>query len=468
MLFNTLTFLVFFVAVLLLHWSLSKRMQKPLLLLTSYAFYSFWDWRFLFLIILVTLANFYLTQSIFRMPISRKKNILFLTLTFNLLVLGVFKYFDFFIESLNSLLNALGVAPYPNTIEIILPLGISFFTFKAISYAVDVYRKELEPTDSLIDFGIFLSYFPYMLAGPIMSAKIVLPQLRAIPTRLSSATVNSALLLIALGFFRKTVIGDYAAPLVDRIFGNSTQFDWKSLLIGVFAFSFQIYGDFAGYTDMARGISRLLGIELIRNFREPYLSRNITSFWRHWHISLSTWFKNYLYIPLGGNRVHFYRSALNLMLVMTIAGLWHGAAVIFLVWGMFHGFLLVAHKMWIRSTSKLMLIKNLHIPIIFKICGTFTLVTLGWIFFRADSLQSAIELIDRILRRSTGAFDQIDLLQLLILIVTSFTLDLTVRIYRKSNYVLGVFSSGLVIGLLLTMALVFRASEIIPFVYFQF
>ena len=468
MLFNTLTFLVFFVAVLLLYWNLSERMQKPFLLLASYAFYSFWDWRFLFLIILVTLANFYLTQSISRVPISRKKNILFLTVTFNLLVLGVFKYYNFFIESFNSLSNALGLTPHPNTIKIILPLGISFFTFKAISYAVDVYRKELEPTDSLIDFGIFLSYFPYMLSGPIMSAKIMLPQLRAIPTRLSSATVNSALLLIALGFFRKTVIGDYAAPLVDRIFGNSTQFDWKSLLIGVFAFSFQIYGDFAGYTDMARGISRLLGIELIRNFREPYLSRNITSFWRHWHISLSTWFKNYLYIPLGGNRVRFNRSALNLMLVMTIAGLWHGAAVTFLVWGMFHGFLLVAHKMWIRSTSDLMLMKNLHIPNIFKICVTFALVSLGWIFFRADSFQSAIELIGRILGKSTGAFDRIDFLQLLILIGTSFTLDLLVRNYRKSNYVLGVFSSGLVIGLLLTVALVFRASEIIPFVYFQF
>jgi D-alanyl-lipoteichoic acid acyltransferase DltB (MBOAT superfamily) len=219
---------------------------------------------------------------------------------------------------------------------------------------------------------------------------------------------------------------------------------------------------------MARGISRLLGIELIRNFREPYLSRNITSFWRHWHISLSTWFKNYLYIPLGGNRVHYLRSALNLMLVMSIAGLWHGAALTFLVWGMFHGFLLVAHKMWIRSTSEIMLIKSLRIPNIFKICGTFTLVTLGWIFFRADSFQSAIELIGRILGKSTGVFDRIDFLQLLILIVVSFTLDLLIRNYRKSSFVLGVFSSGLVIGFLLTVAFIFRASEIIPFVYFQF
>lgn len=443
-------------------------MRKPLLLLASYAFYSFWDWRFLFLIILVTLVNFYLTRCIGRTLISRKKYILFLTITFNLLVLGVFKYYNFFIESFNALLNVIRLTPHPNTIKIILPLGISFFTFKAISYAIDVYRNELEPTDSRIDFGIFLAYFPYMLAGPIMSAKVMLPQLQAIPTRLSSATVNSALLLIALGFFRKTVIGDYAAPMVDRIFGNSSQFDWKSLLIGVFAFSFQIYADFAGYTDMARGISRLLGIELIRNFREPYLSRNITSFWRQWHISLSTWFKNYLYIPLGGNRVHFLKSAWNLMLVMTIAGLWHGAAPTFLVWGMFHGFLLVAHKMWIRSTSEIMLLKSLRIPNIFKVCSTFTLVTLGWIFFRADSFQSAIELIGRILEKSTGVFDQIDFLQLLILIVISFTLDLFIRTYRKSNFVLSVFSSGLIIGFLLTVSFIFRASEIIPFVYFQF
>lgn len=468
MLFNTLTFLVFFVVVLFFYWHLSSRIQKPFLLLASYAFYSFWDWRFLFLIIFVTLANFYLTRSISRAQVSRKKNIFFLTVTFNLLVLGVFKYFNFFIESFNSFTSALGLTLHLSSINIILPLGISFFTFKAISYAVDVYRQELESTDSLIDFGIFLSYFPYMLSGPIMSAKIMLPQLRAIPTRLSSATINSALLLIALGFFRKTVIGDYAAPLVDRMFGNSTLFDWKSLLIGVFAFSFQIYGDFAGYTDMARGISRLLGIELIRNFKEPYLSKNITSFWRHWHISLSTWFKNYLYIPLGGNRVRLYKSTLNLMLVMTIAGLWHGAAATFLVWGMIHGFLLVAHKLWVRFASNLTFLRNLHFPNIFKICVTFVLVSLSWIFFRADSFQSAMEIVTRILGKSSGTFDRIDFLQLLILIGTSFTLDLVVRKYRKSNFVLGVFFSGLVIGLLLTVALVFRASEIIPFVYFQF
>ncbi|MDP1720703.1 MAG: MBOAT family O-acyltransferase [Candidatus Nanopelagicaceae bacterium] len=468
MLFNTLAFLLFFAVVLLLYWLMPVRMRTPGLLVASYFFYAYWDWRFLGLIIFVTFANFHLTRLMGEESGRRRRQILIAVVSLNLVVLGTFKYLNFFANSFDSLVRAFGFTPSFTTIHIILPLGISFFTFKAISYAVDVYRQELEPTTSLVEFGIFLSYFPYMIAGPIMSAKVMLPQLRVRATRLTSSTINSALLLIALGFFRKTVIGDYAAPLVSRIFGNNTLFDWKTLLIGIFAFSLQIYGDFAGYSDMARGISRLLGIELIRNFQEPYLSKNITEFWRHWHISLSSWFRKYLYIPLGGNRVKFQRSLLNLLVVMTVAGLWHGAAVTFLIWGLIHGLLLVIHKLMVRfnplrTPARLLLLVR---PV--KAGVTFIVVSLIWVFFRADSFHTATEMITRIAGKAGGTFDRIDFLQLLILILISFSLDFVVRHYRSARYVLNTYSSGLVIGALFAIALSFRASEIVPFVYFQF
>ena len=246
MLFNTFAFLIFFVIVLILYWLIPGRMKTSCLLAASYFFYAFWDWRFLILIIAISAANFHLTRSMAGKFGKSRKQLLVVIVSLNLVALATFKYLNFFVESFRSLVRSIGFEPSFTVINIILPLGISFFTFKAISYAVDVYRRELEPTSSIIEFGIFLSYFPYMIAGPIMSAKTMLPQLRVLPTRLTSSDINSALLLIALGFFKKTVIGDYSAPLVNRIFGNNTYFDWKTLLIGIFAFSLQIYGDFSG------------------------------------------------------------------------------------------------------------------------------------------------------------------------------------------------------------------------------
>lgn len=360
MLFNTFAFILFFAAVLPLYWLIPARLKTNCLLAASYFFYAFWDWRFLVLMIIITVINFYLSRSMARKSGKSRKRLLTLIVSLNLIALATFKYLNFFVESFVSLLGAFGYKPGFTLINIILPLGISFVTFKAISYAVDVYNRELQAAKSVIEFGIFLSYFPYMIAGPIMSAKVMLPQLRVLPTRLTSGSINSALLLIALGFFKKTVIGDYSAPLVNRIFENNTYFDWKTLLIGIFAFSLQIYGDFSGYSDMARGISRLLGIELMRNFEEPYLSRNITEFWRRWHISLSNWFKKYLYLPLGGNRNGFQRGLLNLLIVMTIAGLWHGASFTFLVWGAIQGTLLILHKLIVRYNPVPNLLKHFY------------------------------------------------------------------------------------------------------------
>ena len=468
MLFNTFAFAVFFAVVLLLYWLIPGRMKTHCLLVTSYFFYAFWDWRFLLLIIAISIANFHLTRVMGGKLGRSRKRLLVGIVSLNLVALATFKYLNFFLESFRSLVRSIGFEPSFTVINIILPLGISFITFKAISYAVDVYRQELEPTTSMIEFGIFLSYFPYMIAGPIMSAKAMLPQFRVLPTKLTSSEINSALLLIALGFFKKTVIGDYSAPLVNRIFGNNTYFDWKTLLIGIFAFSLQIYGDFSGYSDMARGISRLLGIELMRNFKEPYLSRNITEFWRNWHISLSTWFRKYLYIPLGGNRVNFNRGLLNLLIVMTIAGLWHGAALTFLIWGAIQGLLLIVHKLVVRMNPLSGLFKYFPLLSTIKIGITFCTISMVWVFFRADSFHTATEMLTRIAGKAGGTFDRMDFLQLLILLAISFSTDLIIRRYRSARYVLGTYSSGLVVGILFAIALSFRASEIVPFVYFQF
>jgi len=467
-LFNTFAFVLFFAAVLPLYWLIPARLKTNCLLAASYFFYAFWDWRFLVLMIIITVINFYLSRSMARKSGKSRKRLLTLIVSLNLIALATFKYLNFFVESFVSLLGAFGYKPGFTLINIILPLGISFVTFKAISYAVDIYNRELQAAKSVIEFGIFLSYFPYMIAGPIMSAKVMLPQLRVLPTRLTSGSINSALLLIALGFFKKTVIGDYSAPLVNRIFENNTYFDWKTLLVGIFAFSLQIYGDFSGYSDMARGISRLLGIELMRNFEEPYLSRNITEFWRRWHISLSNWFKKYLYLPLGGNRNGFQRGLLNLLIVMTIAGLWHGASFTFLVWGAIQGTLLILHKLIVRYNPVPNLLKHFYTLVILKTGFTFCVVSLAWVFFRAESLHTAIEMLTRIAGKDGGTFDRLDFLQLLILIMICLGTDLIVRQYRSARFTLGTYTSGFVIGILLAVSLTFRASEIVPFVYFQF
>jgi len=468
MLFNTLSFGIFFVVVLIFYWRIPMKMKTLCILIASYAFYAFWDWRFLALILLISFTNFHIVRLLDSKAGKARKRFLVFIVSLNLITLAVFKYLDFFVDSLKNLLVKFGFEPTFSTLNLILPLGISFITFKAISYAVDVYKRELQPTQSIVEFGIFLSYFPYMIAGPIMSAKKMLPQFERLPNRISPNTVKSALLLITLGFFKKTVIGDYSAPLVNRIFDDNTYFDWKTLLIGVFAFSLQIYGDFSGYSDMGRGISRLMGIELARNFEEPYLSRNITEFWRRWHISLSSWFRKYLYIPLGGNRVSVQRSLFNLLIVMTIAGFWHGAAITFLVWGAVHGTLLIVHKLMLIQNSRLRIAKDFHLFSMVKIAITFCTVSIVWIFFRAESYDTSIQIISRIVSKDTGTFDRMDFLQLLILLVISFGTDLVVKQYRSAKQVLGTYTSGLVIGMLLAVALSFRSSEIVPFVYFQF
>ena len=421
--FVSAQFALFGLTTLFLYWTLKDRFKVPILLISSYIFYCFWDWRFTALLFFLTFSNYFLTRKMYNLvSIQAKKYLLISCLSQNLLVLFVFKYFNFFIEGTERLFNFAGLKFDFPTAHILLPLGLSFFIFQTSSYIIDVYRGTISPEKSFVNFATFVAYFPHMAAGPIMPAKILLPQISAKKASLNYEQVQSAIFLIVVGLFRKIVIADTLAPFVNRVFENQSTFDWKSLLLASIAFGLQIYGDFAGYSSIARGVSRLFGIEMILNFRQPYLSTSITDFWRRWHISLSSWFREYLYVPLGGNRGTPLRTNINLLLVMVIAGLWHGAAFGFLFWGLLHGIFLVIDKKFKTKASANKVIDLTIVSIgwaVTQICVFF-----AWIFFRNPSLNEAFSIIKSILLRYGGTFEIADGLLVLAAIIVTFGLDI--------------------------------------------
>ena len=465
--FITITFLVFTLATLLIYWSMKDKFRTPILLVTSYIFYAFWDWRFLSLLMLLTISNYLLTQKMFVSDsLARKKQILILCLSINLLVLAAFKYLGFFGEGLSRMLELIGLSANLPTISIILPLGLSFFIFQTSSYIIDVYRGNLKPEASFVNFATFVVYFPHMAAGPIMPARVLIPQIASKKVRPNFDQVQSGLFLIAIGLFRKIVIADTLAPMVNRIFGSPGNFDWKSLIIASIGFGLQIYGDFAGYSAIARGVSRLFGIEMMINFSQPYLATSITDFWRRWHISLSTWFRDYLYIPLGGNKRGKLRTNVHLLIVMIIAGLWHGAAFGFIVWGLLHGIFLVLDKYVARYQLKYEKLTLIFLPLSWIL--TQSAVFFAWIFFRNPDLSDALSILSSILNRATGTFEISDALLVLSALVASFSLDLSEKflapMYQKRSQVV----KGMFIGSLLVISLVLKSSTVVPFIYFRF
>ena len=465
--FITVTFFIFTLATLLIYWVMKDQFRAPILLVTSYIFYAFWDWRFLSLLMLLTISNYLLTQRLYVSDsLAKKKQILVFCLSINLLVLAVFKYLGFFGEGLSRILELIGLEADLPTISIILPLGLSFFIFQTSSYVIDVYRGNLKPEASFVNFATFVVYFPHMAAGPIMPARVLIPQIASKKVRLNFEQVQSGLFLIAIGLFRKIVIADTLAPMVNRILDSPENFDWKSLIIASIGFGLQIYGDFAGYSAIARGVSRLFGIEMMINFRQPYLATSITDFWRRWHISLSTWFRDYLYIPLGGNKRSKLRTNVNLMVVMTIAGLWHGAAFGFIVWGLLHGIFLVADKYFSRHVLRSKTITVALLP--FGWVFTQSAVFFAWIFFRNPDLSEAVDILSSILNRATGTFEISDALLLLSALVASFTLDLSEKVLAPRYQKRGQITKGLVIGTLLIVSLVLKSSTVVPFIYFRF
>ena len=345
MVFNSLDFLVFFTAVYGLYLVLQHRAQNLLLLGASYVFYGYWDWRFLALLLASTGADY-----LFGLRIGdtadprRKKGWLWASMVVNLGVLFFFKYFNFFADSAIAALNALGFDGRWDALHIVLPVGISFYTFQSMSYTVDVYRGDLKPTRSLTHFALYVAYFPQLVAGPIERATHLLHQMSA-PRRPTYDQLREGFWLILHGYFLKVVLADNLAPFVDEVFKNPAGAKGMQIPLAVVAFAFQIYGDFGGYSSIARGISKWLGVDLMVNFRMPYFAVNPSDFWRRWHISLSTWLRDYLYIPLGGNRGGESRTYRNLFLTMVLGGLWHGAAWHFVAWGVFHGLLLIGHRL---------------------------------------------------------------------------------------------------------------------------
>ncbi|TYA71856.1 MBOAT family O-acyltransferase [Seonamhaeicola marinus] len=415
MVFNSLEFLIFLPIVFCLYWLVFKknlRIQNVLLLLASYFFYGFWDWRFLSLIILSTLVDFYVAQKIFQnnRKIS-KKYWLWLSILINIGILGFFKYYNFFVNSWVEMFDAFGISIENTwTLRVILPVGISFYTFQTMSYSFDVYNKHIKPTKDIVAFATFVSFFPQLVAGPIERASNLLPQIST-KRVFDYNQIVSGLKLILWGLFKKVAIADALAPIVDDIFTNYSNYSSSTLILGVIFFSFQIYGDFSGYSDIAIGTAKMFGIELSSNFKFPYFSRNITEFWNRWHISLSSWFKHYVYFPLGGSYGSQVKSIRNVLIVFLVSGLWHGANWTYVVWGAFHALAFVPVFV-IKKNKKY---KNLalgegeliiSLKEILKVIFVFSLVTFSWIFFRSETIYQALEYIHNIfINKSFSVYD---------------------------------------------------------------
>lgn len=399
MLFNSLDFAVFFPIVFILYWVVSKNLtlRNVLLLLSSYIFYGWWDWRFLFLIVISSLVDFLVGGQIQRTEDKRKKrSYLWISLLVNLGFLVYFKYANFFIETFVDSFRLFGKELDVSTLNIILPVGISFYTFQTLSYTIDVYRGQLKPTKDPLAFFTFVAFFPQLVAGPIERASHLLPQFYK-TYKFNYEQVKSGLLLMAFGLFKKMVIADRAALYVNEVYNNPGNYEGVETIIATILFAFQIYCDFSGYSDIAIGAARTMGFDLMKNFDSPYLSKSITEFWRRWHISLSTWFRDYVYIPLGGSRKGEYRTYLNLFIVFVVSGLWHGAAMTFVLWGVIHGAVIVLEKATKRARSKvynyLGLGRDTFSNKLFFTIITFVIVDFAWIFFRANTLKDAMVIV---------------------------------------------------------------------------
>ena len=395
MLFNSIEFLLFLPTIFILYWFVfnkNLKYQNTLILVSSYVFYGWWDYRFLSLIFLSTIVDYVIGLSISNQSSKKKqKSLLWGSVLFNLSVLGFFKYYNFFVDSWVELFSSLGYEIKSIwTLNFILPVGISFYTFQTMSYTIDIYRKKLEPTKDFISFASFVSFFPQLVAGPIERASNLLPQILK-KREFQYDQVIQGLKLILWGMFKKVVIADSLAPIVDDIFSNYQDFGGGTLWLGAIYFSFQIYCDFSGYSDIAIGTSKLLGFELMSNFKFPYFSRNIGEFWRRWHISLSTWFRDYLYIPLGGSQEGKWKSIRNIFIIFLVSGFWHGANWTFIFWGLFHSILFLPTFMFNknRNYTSSIIAANTLLPSLkefINVVTTFLLVTIGWVFFRSESI----------------------------------------------------------------------------------
>lgn len=406
MLFNSIDFAIFLPIVFLLYWFVTNKnlkLQNFLIVVASYVFYGWWNWKFLSLILFSTLVDFLIGKNINKGGGKRDKLLLTLSLLINFGFLGVFKYYNFFLDNFISAFSFFGMEISANSLNIILPVGISFYTFQTLSYTIDIYRKKLEPTKDFIAFAAFVSFFPQLVAGPIERATNLLPQFYKKRTFDYSKAVDG-MHQILWGLFKKVVIADNCAEFANQIFNNSTDLNGSTLLLGAIFFTFQIYGDFSGYSDIAIGTSRLFGFNLMQNFNFPYFSRDIAEFWRRWHISLSTWFRDYLYIPLGGSRGGTLMKVRNTFIIFIVSGFWHGANWTFIVWGALNAIYFLPLLLTNNNRNNLEIVAQGKLRPTLKeflqILMTFGLTVFAWIFFRAENIGHAISYISEIFSTS--------------------------------------------------------------------
>lgn len=463
MIFHSLDFVVFFLVVMAVYWRLSHRGQNILMLVASYFFYGYVHPWFVTLIFCTSLLDFWAARGMEEWPGGRKF-MLGLSLTANLGLLGGFKYFNFFAENVHDALALVGLDVAPPVLRVILPVGISFYTFQALSYTIDVYRGHLRARRSFLDFATFVALFPQLVAGPIERATHLLPQVEA-PRTFSWTDMRDGILLAAWGYFKKLVIADNVGIIANKVFGLE-QPGFAVLWAGVFAFAIQIYADFSAYSDIARGVARTFGFTLIRNFNHPYMATGPADFWRRWHISLSTWFRDYIFIPLGGSRGGRWRTVRNIMITFVLSGLWHGASWNYVLWGAYHGTLVALSRLLPRVT----LPPAIRIALVpGRIAGTFALTLAGWFMFR----ETDPAFLWRGLTLSPFGQSPVDWQIGAFLFLTSFVYSLPLWIDSIwAEWVIRPFDAflprAIAAGIAVAVILVFRSHQFLDFIYFQF
>jgi len=478
MLFNSLSFLLFLPIVFTLYWWANKRslsLQNGLLLLASYFFYACWDWRFLFLLLFSTGLDYFTGLQMAEAKNQGNKKFWFwLSIIVNLGFLGVFKYYNFFADSFAEVLSGLGIQANFWTLKVILPVGISFYTFHGLSYVIDIYKGRIQPERNIVSYSLFVGYFPLLVAGPIERATHLLPQIKQ-KRNFDYNQMTDGLRQILWGLFKKMVIADNCARYANIMFADTGSQLGSSLVLGAVFFAFQIYGDFSGYSDIALGVSRLFGIELLKNFNFPYFSRDIAEFWRRWHISLSTWFRDYLYIPLGGSQGGMMMKIRNTFIIFLVSGFWHGANWTFIVWGALHAAYFLPLLITKNNRNNIEIVAKGKLLPTFKefysILFTFILTTFAWIFFRSDTLGQAINYIGGIFTKSLFSipsnFPIFELILLFIFIIIEW-------FGRESNYAIEKMGLRWPVMIrwsfyyLLLFMILYLGGEEQKFIYFQF
>jgi D-alanyl-lipoteichoic acid acyltransferase DltB (MBOAT superfamily) len=482
MLFNSIDFAIFLPIVFILYWFLTNKnlkLQNILIVVASYLFYGWWDYRFLLLILFSTIVDYSVGIGLLKQENKTKRKILLGTsILVNLGFLGFFKYYNFFLDNFITAFSFFGTEIKANSLNIILPVGISFYTFQTLSYSIDVYQRKLEPTKDFIAFSAFVSFFPQLVAGPIERARNLLPQFYKKRTFDYSKAVDG-MRQILWGLFKKIVIADNCAVFADQIFNNSHDYSGSTLVLGAIFFAFQIYGDFSGYSDIAIGTARLFGFNLMQNFAFPYFSRDIAEFWRRWHISLSTWFRDYLYIPLGGSRGTNYFKIRNVFIIFLVSGFWHGANWTFIIWGGLNALyflpIMLLNKNKINTD---VVAQGKHLPSVREVLSitlTFSLTTIAWIFFRAEDIHHAISYLSDIIHPSILTLPELitPKLEMIYTLLCIFILLLFEWINRDKIHALDIANykksnRWMLYLIIIIMIITFGAFNHNSFIYFQF